>query len=73
VQVQKWSLGVQHQFGANTCLTRGRGPSRLTQGWDVNGAVILLTGFPVTPVDLQTQSTQWVHALLAEKGGNKAG
>jgi Carboxypeptidase regulatory-like domain len=37
-------------------LTRGHGPSRLVEGWDVNGAVFLRSGFPFTLVDKGTST-----------------
>jgi Carboxypeptidase regulatory-like domain len=35
-------------------ITQGHGPDRLLKGWDVNGAVFVRSGFPLTPVDLGT-------------------
>ncbi len=43
-----WELPIKHY------ITRGHGPDRLLNGWDVNGAVFFRTGLPETPVDLET-------------------
>jgi len=53
---------ARHQLNANFVwelpikrfITRGRGPDRLVNGWNVNGALFLRTGFPETPVDVAT-------------------
>jgi len=54
---------VRHSLSANYVwelpfarLTRGHGPSRLVNGWDVNGAVFLRSGFPFTLVDAGTST-----------------
>jgi len=37
-------------------ITRGHGPSRLVEGWQVSGDGFLRTGFPITPVDVATST-----------------
>jgi hypothetical protein len=45
-----WELPIKHY------VTRDHGPDRLLNGWDVNGAVFLRSGFPFTVVDSGTSS-----------------
>ncbi|HXZ12142.1 MAG TPA: carboxypeptidase regulatory-like domain-containing protein [Candidatus Sulfotelmatobacter sp.] len=40
-----WELPIKHY------ITRGHGPDRLLNGWNVNGAVFLRSGFPFTITD----------------------
>jgi len=55
---------VRHSLNANYVwelpikrfITRGHGPGRLLEGWDVGGSMFLRSGFPLTLVDAATST-----------------